>query len=378
MAEIAEIGVVRSRFTEPADPFEMRKHESTIVLNEDLEDGLFRIEESGLLQVLFHFHLAAGYELIGTRYHGERKGVFASRSPRRPGRIGLSTVELVRREGRTLVVKGLDAVDGTPVLDIKPYVPSVDRALDLERDEEKDRLRRRPRDSFVPLIRNRDLRELLRRAGSLHGHFCPGVSMGVTAAVCGLHRLAEERRVRVSRLLASDGLEELLAMVETNSCFSDGVQVVTGCTFGNNALIFLDLGKTAVTLTDRSGDGVRVAVRSDYRAVIDEKASRFSSLFDEVIKGRSRDEEKVRLFKEASAEASFRLLEVEPGRLFTVEVVHMKPPAYAPILESDVCARCGENVMRNRTVAGGRDGQQILCLSCASASFRRLTGEGIE
>ena len=243
-----------------------------------------------------------------------------------------------------------------------------------------------PREHIIPLIRSRDLRALLEQAGTLHGHFCPGVSMGVMSAVFGLHLLAEERGVSVAQVLAADGLEDLLAIVETNSCFSDGIQVVTGCTFGNNALIYLDLGKTAVTLTGRSGDGVRVVVRPGYRDLIDELVPQFGSLFDEVIKGRSRDPEKVRLFKEASAEASTCLLDADPERLFAARAVRADVPDYAPIRESSVCARCGESVMGGRTaagnlcdgVAGGNGERETLCLACAGAPIRRLSGDGIE
>ena len=126
MKGITRIGLVRSEFKEPADPHEMREHESVIHIDEEYEDGLYKIEENEYLQVLFHFHLSEGYSLQCTTYSGKFKGVFASRSPRRPSAIGVTTVKLLERDGRTLRVKGLDAVDGTPVLDIKPYTPSLD------------------------------------------------------------------------------------------------------------------------------------------------------------------------------------------------------------------------------------------------------------
>ena len=62
-------------------------------------------------------------------------------------------------------------------------------------------------------------------------------------------------------------MEEVVAIVECNNCFTDGIQVVTGCTFGNNALIYKDLGKTAVTVARRlDGAGVRLVVHTDFRA----------------------------------------------------------------------------------------------------------------
>ena len=69
---------------------------------------------------------------------------------------------------------------------------------------------------------------------------------------------ASARAVRELRV-ASKGMEEVVAIIETNNCFSDGVQMVTGCSFGNNALIYRDYGKTAVTLAKRTGEALRVA-----------------------------------------------------------------------------------------------------------------------
>jgi formylmethanofuran dehydrogenase subunit E len=126
MNQIKSIGIVQSKFKEPASPEEMRKEESVIIINSEYEDGLYKIEENDYLQVLFSFHLAEGYDLIAPRRHGGEKGVFASRSPKRPSSIGVTTVKLLERDGRELRVKGLDAISGTPVLDIKPYASVMD------------------------------------------------------------------------------------------------------------------------------------------------------------------------------------------------------------------------------------------------------------
>jgi len=372
VAQIQEIGVVKSGFKESADPFEMRKHESTILINEGFEEGLFRIEENQYIQVLFHFHRSSDYTLKGRRYQGRELGVFASRSPRRPGGIGLTTVELLNRDGRKLVVRGLDALDGTPVLDLKPYTPGLD-GVD-EGEVEEDFIRRHPRSPLLPLVKNRDLKALLLKAGQFHGHFCPGISLGVMAAVYGLHALAEMREIRLSQLFASGGREELLAVVETNYCFSDGIQFVTGCTFGNNGLIYLDFGKTAVTLSDRTGQGIRIAVQADYREYIDGRVPGYKELFDEVIISRNRDHARVRQFEEVSLEASFKLLEVEHTRLFTTTPARAEIPPHAPPTESVLCAGCGESVTGSKTV--DREGKR-LCIPCAHAQYYRVSGDGI-
>jgi tRNA-Thr(GGU) m(6)t(6)A37 methyltransferase TsaA len=121
LVEINEIGYVKSEFTTPTDPVVMREKESTIVVNPAYGDGLYRIEENQFIIVVFYFHLVADYHLQGTRRDGEFTGVFASRSPKRPGAIGVTTVRLLERNENELRVRGLDALDGTPVLDLKPY-----------------------------------------------------------------------------------------------------------------------------------------------------------------------------------------------------------------------------------------------------------------
>ncbi|KXS37482.1 MULTISPECIES: tRNA (N6-threonylcarbamoyladenosine(37)-N6)-methyltransferase TrmO [unclassified Candidatus Frackibacter] len=126
MNQIKSIGRVQSKFKEAASPEEMRKEESTIIIDSKYEDGLYKIEDNDYLQVIFSFHLSEGYELIAPRRHGKERGVFACRSPRRPSSIGVTTVELLERDGRKLRVKGLDAIDGTPVIDIKPYANVMD------------------------------------------------------------------------------------------------------------------------------------------------------------------------------------------------------------------------------------------------------------
>ena len=126
--EFKIIGMVKSSFSEPTLPEEMRKEKSVIVINEEFADGLYKIEENTHLQVLFHFDRSKGYELIAERRVGGLKGVFASRTPGRPNPIGVTVVELIEKRGGELEVKGLDAIDNTPVIDIKPYVPVFDKA----------------------------------------------------------------------------------------------------------------------------------------------------------------------------------------------------------------------------------------------------------
>ena len=89
-------------------------------------EGLFDVDGFSHLYVIWVFDRAGGFELVGTPPCDDRPhGIFASRAPRRPNPLGLTVVELVRREGSTLHLRGIDMLDGTPVLDIKPYLSNV-------------------------------------------------------------------------------------------------------------------------------------------------------------------------------------------------------------------------------------------------------------
>ena len=104
------------------------KHDAEGVLKvlREFEPGLTDIEGFSHLFVLWEFDRSEGYELLGTPFFDDRPhGVFATRSPRRPNPIGLTVVELLRRENDELHVRGIDMLDGTPILDIKPYLSSV-------------------------------------------------------------------------------------------------------------------------------------------------------------------------------------------------------------------------------------------------------------
>lgn len=124
------IGYVRSPYvdTEQIPRGAGAKHtaEGTIEVRPDLEPGLQDLDGFSHLFVIWVFHRSEGFELVGTGPTDNKShGVFATRSPRRPNPLGLSVVELLRRDGRILFLRGLDMLDGTPVLDIKPYMSSV-------------------------------------------------------------------------------------------------------------------------------------------------------------------------------------------------------------------------------------------------------------
>jgi tRNA-Thr(GGU) m(6)t(6)A37 methyltransferase TsaA len=125
------IGVVRSPYRDrsevPKGPGAEHRAEGTLELRPDLEPGLQDIEGFSHLFVLWVFDRSEGYDLVSRVPLDEETphGVFASRSPRRPNPIGLSVVELIGRDGPRLRVRGVDMLDGTPILDVKPYLSGV-------------------------------------------------------------------------------------------------------------------------------------------------------------------------------------------------------------------------------------------------------------
>jgi tRNA (adenine37-N6)-methyltransferase len=105
------------------------KHEAEGVLKvlPEFEVGLTDIEGFSHLIVIWEFDRSHGFDLLGQPPSDNRPhGVFATRSPRRPNPLGMTTVELLRRDGVELHVRGVDMLDGTPILDIKPYLSGVE------------------------------------------------------------------------------------------------------------------------------------------------------------------------------------------------------------------------------------------------------------
>jgi tRNA (adenine37-N6)-methyltransferase len=110
----------------PKGPGAKHEAEGVLVILPEFEAGLMDIEGFSHLFVLWEFHQSDGFNLVGRPPIDDRPhGVFATRSPRRPNPIGLTVVELLRRDGGTLHVRGVDMLNGTPILDIKPYLSSI-------------------------------------------------------------------------------------------------------------------------------------------------------------------------------------------------------------------------------------------------------------
>ena len=177
-----------------------------------------------------------------------------------------------------------------------------------------------------------DIPEDLRRTSEFHGHLCPGLAIGYRASQAAMDKMGIAR--------AYD--EELVCVVENDSCSVDAVQFLTGCTFGKGNLVFRDHGKQVFTFASRQrpGKAVRVSL----------KAGAIPPPGEGVDPARRREE------------ALRRLLESPTGELFFVDEVDFDLPQEASIHASVLCDNCGEPTMETRVVE--RDGRR-LCVPCS-------------
>ncbi len=125
------IGIIHSPFKEPRgtpiQPAGAQDIEGTVEIASEYAEGLKDIEGFSHIILIYHFHLAEGYLLKIKPYMDDKsRGVFATRAPSRPNPIGISIVRLVKLDENILYIRDVDIVDGTPLLDIKPYVPQFD------------------------------------------------------------------------------------------------------------------------------------------------------------------------------------------------------------------------------------------------------------
>lgn len=133
---LRRIATVRNGFTEPPSPRSAwRTVVSEIIVDDALSLALDGIEEFSHVIILWWMHRLADTEMP-LRVHPNRnpekplRGIFAVRTPNRPNPVGLAVVRLLSRHQNTLRVEGLDALDGTPVIDIKPYIVAIDAVTD--------------------------------------------------------------------------------------------------------------------------------------------------------------------------------------------------------------------------------------------------------
>ncbi len=125
--KIEPIGIIHSPFKSkedtPIQPFKSKAIGKVEVFKR-YQNGLQDIEDFSHLILVYRFHKSRGFKLLVIPFlDDELRGLFATRAPRRPNQIGISVVRLLKRKNNILTVKGIDALDNTPLLDIKPYVP---------------------------------------------------------------------------------------------------------------------------------------------------------------------------------------------------------------------------------------------------------------
>jgi len=126
--QLKPIGIIHSPYKNRKKcPPQGREEICWIEVFEQYKEGLKDVDGFSHLILLYWLHSAKGYSLlVKTPWDSEPHGVFATRSPNRPNALGFSVVELIERDGNKLKVKGLDALEGTPLIDIKPYLPEID------------------------------------------------------------------------------------------------------------------------------------------------------------------------------------------------------------------------------------------------------------
>ena len=125
------IGIIHSPFTSPAgtpiQPTAVAGVEGTVEIFPEYTAALDDLSEFSHIYLIYHFHLSKNFSLKVTPFLDEHpRGLFATRAPSRPNPIGLSVVRLIGITGVKLTVRNVDVVDGTPLLDVKPYVPEFD------------------------------------------------------------------------------------------------------------------------------------------------------------------------------------------------------------------------------------------------------------
>jgi len=250
--KVFPIGVVLSDFK---DTFRipLEGAPARIVIYERYAEALKGIRDYSHLWVLCWLHLAdtADYRNI-LRVRPLRvdpdlpeTGVFASRTPIRPNPLSLTVVRLVSVHKNILTVDDLDVVDGTPVIDIKPYSPLNDSI---------------PSAKFRPLPlrkhKERLIRTFFKEAMNFHAEACPGLALGTRMVVEALLKLE------------IDDVRDYHVMVcaETGGCIVDAVEAVMGATLGNGRLILTHQDRIALTLLAGNGEeALRVSLKSGFR-----------------------------------------------------------------------------------------------------------------
>ena len=195
--------------------------------------------------------------------------------------------------------------------------------------------------------------ELIKKTTDFHGHWCPGLAIGIRAAELALGEIGK----------ASD--EEIVAVVETDMCAVDAIQYLTGCTFGKGNLIHKDYGKNAFTFyRRRDNKAVRLVTR---REILGNAGPAFRELNRKVQEeGLTEDEEKT--WSEIREKIAKHIMESDLPEIFEIKEPVDPVPKKARMVSSLVCESCGEPVMETRT---RRFRDKVLCIPCFDGVEKR-------
>ncbi|HET6514321.1 MAG TPA: FmdE family protein, partial [Thermodesulfovibrionales bacterium] len=179
-------------------------------------------------------------------------------------------------------------------------------------------------------------------------HSCPGLALGYRVARAAMREVAMER-------ISED--EELVAVVENNSCAVDAIQVLTGCTFGKGNLVFRDHGKQVYTFLKRPlGYGVRISI--DF--TLPEESAEEKEMWTRYLQG-DRSEDVLRVVHSRKARKTKAILDAPEAELLRTTKVKIALPQEAEIYQSIPCSICGEKVAEPK--ARVKDGR-IVCIPC--------------
>lgn len=188
--------------------------------------------------------------------------------------------------------------------------------------------------------------EQISKAVEFHGHECPGLWIGLRAAELCLNELGHNDQ------------NPITAVVETDMCGVDAIQVLTGCTIGKGNLIHKDLGKTAFSFYRKSdGKALRAVFQ---RTAMGEEGEEMRALTKKIFSGQATEEEKVRA-KKLKEKAKKRIFDAPLSELFITNKIETPSPRPAKILDSLECRACKESTMESRT---RRFDGQVYCIPC--------------
>ncbi|MCD4816394.1 MAG: TraR/DksA C4-type zinc finger protein [Methanosarcinales archaeon] len=193
---------------------------------------------------------------------------------------------------------------------------------------------------------------VIENAVRFHGHQCPGLAVGIRVSEVVLRELGKPARD-----------EEMVAIVENNSCGVDAIQLLTGCTFGKGNLVFNDFGKSVYTFINReTNKALRISINKDAYDTDEEHRNLFAK-----VRNKTASESERELFTQKHIKKSNEILDLPEDKLMTIEQVEPEPVQKARIHESLDCVMCNEPVMETRVrLLNG----EAHCIPC----FEGLTG----